>query len=335
MGWSGMVAPRCLFKSVHELTDTEISQYIGLFNAMFSESIDREEFLEKFTRRIGRETYFVLLVHAIDGIVGSLGAIEVPYLFAGKEYKFALTVDGMISPSWRGDWLALKRMHELLVAELVRRGFVYLFTKPNNNSYLYLKQVIGTSDLGDLIAYVLPLRPFQLLHRGLSFLDHPWSWLLGAASRLGGTERQFRPCCVDDIAPMLTPRLHPGIHRDRNIGYLRIRYAHDRYRWVSTRERFVIYTIRRYAGRKTCLVLEAPGLRMKDWFAFLRHLLSTNGDIEMVLHVVGRRSPHFPLVRISSFLLPNKFHVVGRPIGPRVLPAYATLSVDLSDFEMV
>ena len=324
-----------VFRGVHELTDDEIGQYLALFNATFPEPATREEFLEKFTRRMGPNAYFVFLVHANEGIVGSVGAIEVPYSYEGREYKFALTVDGMIAPEHRVDLLALKRMHDILVGELERRGFVYLFTKPNNNSYLYLKKLNGLSDIGELTAYAFPLRPFRLIGHFLSWLDHPWRLLVKGTARLGSHGRTVREVPAMEGARYACRHDVSSIHRRRDAAFLAARYENSRYRRVACGRGFVIYTLRRYSGRMVCFVLEAHQLGFRDRLAFLDHVSKNHPDAEIVFRVVGRAEQHLPLLRIPDFLLPNKFQVVGKSLGAEIFPRTAKFSPDLSDFEMV
>ena len=323
-----------VFCAVNELTDENIEQYVKLFNVTFPEPLSKQEFLDKFTRRMGTNAYFVFLRHETHGIVGSIGAIEVPYWFEGRQYRFALTVDGMIASDHRSDWLALKRMHDLLTTELERLGFVYLFTKPNNNSYLYLKKLIGLSDIGELTTYGFLLRPFRRLNRRLAWLDVPWMGLVKAIAWLCS-----RGTPVTETGP---GRVHPlidaanaEIRRTRDAAFLNTRYGDERYRWIECRGHIAIYTIRRYSGWSACFVLEASQFGFRDWMAMLNYLLKRHGDIEVVLRIVGRPRTHLPLIRIPAFLLPNKFHVVGKSIGKTVLPQSAILAVDISDFEMV
>ncbi len=324
-----------VFRGVHELTGEEIRQYVALFNATFPDPLTGEEFLEKFTRRLGPNAYFVLLVHASEGIVGSVGAIEVPYTYEGREYKFALTVDGMIAPDHRVDWLALKRMHDILVAELERRGFVYLFTKPNNNSYLYLKNLIGLSDIGELTAYAFPLRPFRLIGPFLSWLDRPWRLLVRGAARLGSRGTIVREVPAAEVARYACSHNGSSIHRSRDAAFLTARYENRRYRRVACGRGFIIYTLRRYNGRMACFVLEVHQLGFRDRLTFLDYVSKNHPGAEIVFRVIGRTEHNFPLLRIPSFLLPNKFHVVGRSLGAGNFPSTAEFSPDLSDFEMV
>ncbi len=330
-----MTAHTYVFRGVHQLTGEEIRQYVALFNVTFPDPITPQEFLEKFTRRMGPNAYFVFLVHESSGIVGSVGAIEVPYAFDGTEYKFALTVDGMIAPDHRVDWLALKRMHDMLVAKLERRGFVYLFTKPNNNSYLYLKNLIGLSDIGDLSAYGFPLRPFRLLGRWFSWLDYPWLLLVEGVARLGAGGLSVREVPVSEIVLPVDRAGESRIQRKRDAKFLNARYENVRYRCVACGRGVAIYTLRRYNRRNACFVLEASGLGFRERLAFLGHVGKTHRDAEVVIRVVGRKEHLFPLMRIPDFLLPNKFHVVGKSIGADIFPRTATFSADLSDFEVV
>jgi hypothetical protein len=324
-----------VFKSIFDLSEDEIYQYISLFNRIFDRDMNAEEFREKFTRRLGSQTFFVLLINEAREVVGSVGAIEVPYTYRGRTYKLALTVDGMIDPEHRTDWLALKRQHDLLTAELAQRGFVYMFTKPNGKSYLYLKKFAGYRDLGELAVYHLPLHPFRLLAPQARWIDRGWRLLLAATAQAVSSGHEFREIIIEAVTPVLSGASETDLYRRRDAAFLHNRYAASRYCCVSCGDGFIVYTVQAYDGRIVCFVMEAERLRPRDWFAFVRYLLDRHAEAELIMRVVGQRRQHQPLLRIPRSLLPDKLHVIGRPIGAAVFPPDIQLRVDLSDFEVI
>jgi len=189
-----------VFKTFNELTPDDIRQYLDLYNTTFERDLSETEFRYKFTQQMGPNSYFVFIVDDKAGIVGSLGAIEVDYTFRGEQLKFGLEVDAMIDPAYRRDVLAMRRQHDVLFKELNRRGFGWVFTKPNNNSYLYLKTLLGFSDIGQLWAYAFPIRPFRALHPWLSFLDPLWLTPVTFLAWLANP-RNFQEASLDTLEP--------------------------------------------------------------------------------------------------------------------------------------
>jgi hypothetical protein len=74
---------------------------------------------------------------------------------------------------------------------------------------------------------------------------------------------------------------------------------------------------------------------VREWFALIKYISRRYREVESLFRVVGRARPHFPLLRIPAFVLPDKFHVIGRSIGASTFLETAKMEVDLSDFEMV
>ena len=322
-----------VFKSVHELTPDEVRRYLELYNSTFDRDLSYGEFYYKFTRQMGPNSYFVFMVDDQAGIVGSLGAIEVDYTFGGEQLKFGLTVDAMIEPEYR-ELLAMRRQHEVLFEELKRRGFGWVFTKPNNNSYLYLKKLLGFSDAGELRAYAFPIRPFRALGRRLGFLDYPWLALLLLSGWLAHPLRPFKDVSLDELH--LDTGKATCIQRERNAEFLRNRYGSERYHAVALNDRYLIFSTNAYGRRSACFALEAHHMGLRDWLAFITYTVLRHPEADVVLRITGEaRKQSLPLIRIPRRFLPNKFRIVVKTIGDRVLPSDVEFRMDLSDFEVI
>ena len=324
-----------VFKTFDELTPDDIRQYLDLYNTTFGRNLSEGEFRYKFTQQMGPNSYFVFIVDDKAGIVGSLGAIEVVYTFRGERLKFGLEVDAMIDPAYRRDVLAMRRQHDVLFKELNRRGFGWVFTKPNNNSYLYLKTLLGFSDIGQLWAYAFPIRPFRALHPWLSFLDPLWLVPVTIASWIANPAQNFKDVSLNELEPESADDEAACIHRARDAEFLRNRYGTERYHAAALNDRFVIFNTTAYGRRSACFALEAKKMRFRDWLAFIRYTAARHPDVDVILRITGRAKSCLPLFRIPRRLLPNKFRIVGKPIGDRVLPANVEFRMDLSDFEVV
>lgn len=323
-----------VFKNVHELTKDEVRRYLELYNTTFDRDLSYEEFYYKFTRQMGTNSYFVFMIDDQAGIVGSLGAIEVDYTFGGERLKFGLTVDAMIEREYRGDLLAMCRQHEVLFKELKRRGFGWVFTKPNNNSYLYLKKLLGFSDAGELRAYAFPIRPFRAVGRLLGFLDYPWLALLLLSGWLAHPLRPFKNTSLHELNP--DTEKTACIRRERDAEFLRNRYGSERYHAVRLKDRYLIFSTNSYGRRSACFALEAHRMGLRDWLAFIAYTILHHPESDVVLRITGSAGKQpLPLVCIPQRFLPNKFRIVVKAIGDRVLPSEVEFRMDLSDFEVV
>lgn len=263
-----------------------------------------------------------------------MGAIEVVYTFGGEPLKFGLEVDAMIDPAFRRDVLAMRRQHDVLFKELNRRGFGWVFTKPNNSSYLYLKTLLGFSDIGHLWAYAFPIRPFRALHPWLSFLDALWLIPVKLAAWIA-SPKSFREASLDELQPEIPDDEVACVHRARDAEFLRNRYGTGRYHAVARNDSFVVFSTTAYGRRSACFALEAKNMSFRDWLAFIRYTAARYPDVDVILRITGSQKLCLPLFRVPRRFLPNKFRIVGKAIGDRALPANVEFRMDLSDFEVV
>jgi hypothetical protein len=322
-----------LVRAADQFLSAEIEQYLGLFNRTFDKNMTADEFSFKFRRQFGDNSYFALMVDDAAGIVGSVGAIEVHYRWRDRSLPFALTVDGMIDERHRGNFLALSRLHNLLTDELVKRGIVFIFTKPNQNSYLYLKKLLGLADIGNLHAYALPLRPLGAVDERLSWLDLPWRAALGAIGIRGAA---FTDVSLKEIEPVLPP-LAPSsdyAERLRDLDYYRRRYGNADYLCAAAAGKFVIYRAMRYGEYEACFVMEAARLSVSEWFAFACGIKRRHPGVVALLQVDTRRAPA-PFVPVPRRLLPDRLNIVGRVLDPSRMPSDIAFAMRLADFEVV
>ena len=323
-----------LVRSVHQMTAAEVQQYVALFNRIFDKQLTTDEFHYKFSRQFGDDSYFSLMVDEGRGIVGSVGAIEVPYMWRGRRLLFGLTVDGMIDPSFRGDFLTLKRLHNSLVAELSTKGVVFIFTKPNDNSYLYLKKMLNLYDLEVLKVYAFPLQLFRFLNRRLGWLDR---LSLFTIDRIASRQKSFRDISLHQIAETMLPSAEPEpyAHRLRDAEFYRRRYGSPVYRYAALDDKFVIYRMMKFGDRHAGFIMEASPLARMEWLSFASHLTSFHGCIDVMLQIDSGTRHHRPFFHVPRRFLPDKLNIVGKILSPSMMPADVIFSMRLSDFEVV
>lgn len=324
-----------LVRSVNQMSAVEVQQYVDLFNKTFDKELTIAEFYYKFSRQFGDTAYLSLMVDEHSGIVGAVGAIEVPYTWRGQRFTFGLTVDGMIDARYRNNFLALKRLHDLLTNEISNRKFSFIFTKPNQNSYLYLKKLLGLIDLGHLNVYAFPIRLFRLVYRRLGWLDMPWSAAINIISSYNAPFKEVSLQEIEDIIGRIPPEPRSYAHRVRDANFFRRRYGSPAYGHAAMSDKFVIYGIRRFGGRYACFIMEAFPLTTMEWMTFAGYVAGRHPCVDVMLQVDSERRHFSPFVKLPRWLLPDKLNIVGKVLDPSTVPADVTFSMRLSDFEVV
>jgi hypothetical protein len=324
-----------LVRSISEMSAAEVEQYICLYNKVFDKQLTIEGFYYKFSKQFGNASYFALMVDERSGIVGSVGAIAVPYVWRGQRLMFGLTVDGMIDEHHRGNFLALRRLHDLLTGELLKREIFFIFTKPNQNSYLYLKKMLGLTDLGTMNVYAFPLRIFRSMHRRLGWCDKLW---LAAVGMIAPRRRAFRAVSlqtITDLGGRMPPELQRYACHPRDADFLQRRYGLPAYRHAASGDEFVVYRIARFARRCLCFVMEASPLTRSGWVAFARFIQARHPCAEAILRIGCDRRYSFPFMKVHHRILPDKFKVLGKVLDPSMMPSEISFSMELADFEVI
>ena len=324
-----------LVRSIHQMSMVEVRQYIELFNDTFQKKLTTDEFYYKFSRQFGDDSHFALMVDDQRGIVGSVGAIEVPYTWRGRRLMFGLTVDGMINPEYRNDFFALKRLHDLLINTISKRNIYFIFTKPNRNSYLYLIKLLGLRDLGKLSVYMFPLRLFGAFSPYLRSLDAPWRSAINLISPRYDRFREAPLQAIGELVDRLPPEHYTCAHRVRDAEFMSRRYGWHAYRYAASNDKFVVYRILQFGRHYSCFIMEASTLSAMKWVAFARYVVSRHPCVSIILYVDSCRRHSSPFVRVPRWLLPDKLNIVGKVLNSSVMPTDITFSMRLSDFEVV
>jgi hypothetical protein len=324
-----------LVRSIHQMSAVEVQQYIDLFNKIFAKTLTTDEFYYKFSKQFGDNSHFAFMVDEQSGIVGSVGAIEVLYMWRGQRFTFGLTVDGMIEVKYRNDLLALKRLHDLLTMEISKRNICFIFTKPNRNSYLYLKRLLGLRDLGNLSVYAFPLRLAGAVSRHLRWLDAPWTLAINLFSPRHDRFREAPLEAIGELVDRMPPERQTYAHRVRDADFLWRRYGWHAYRYAMSNDKFVVYRILEFRNRYACFIMEATPLPAVKWVGFARYVVSRYPSVNVMLYVDSCRRHSSPFIRVPRWLLPDKLNIVGKVLESSTIPADITFSMQLSDFEVV
>jgi hypothetical protein len=159
-----MATPEFIFKKTTDLTTQEKDQIRSLFLSVFAKEKSATHFDSEFLATPLGYSFHGLMVQA-GTIVGCYSSVPYRYTFFGTECIFALSVDTMINDEWRG-LDNLKKLANLVYAELQKAGVEFVFGFPNDNIHKIRKRFLGWKDLGTLDYFVLPIRPGAFLGSG-------------------------------------------------------------------------------------------------------------------------------------------------------------------------
>jgi hypothetical protein len=147
------------FRLTSQLEDGDLQGLCDLFEASFQKPMTPGRLREKFGTTCLGFSLHAILRHGQAGIVGSFNVMPETYRFFGGEETLGISVDTMVHPDHRRIPIHLKRMADLVEAEMKNRGIPFLFGFPNDNSFIYAQKIMKWKRIGDLPYLVLPMRP--------------------------------------------------------------------------------------------------------------------------------------------------------------------------------
>jgi len=156
------------FKRTDQLTESEHQQMRDLFLRVFNKKMTKDAYERKYFYTPKGYSYHGLMLNE-NNIVGASTAVPARYEFFGQEQIFALSVDTMIDPKFRGGGHFIK-MINLVHQGLIDDGIPFIFGFPNEHFYAVQKRLLKYEDIGDLDYYVLPLNIGSVV-RKLKFLN--------------------------------------------------------------------------------------------------------------------------------------------------------------------
>jgi len=156
------------FNRTDQLTESEQQQMRDLFLRVFNKKMTKDAFERKFLYTPKGYSYHGLMLHE-KTIVGASSAVPARYKFFGQEHIFALSVDTMIDPKYRGG-VHLIKMINLVHQGLINDGIPFIFGFPNEHFYAVQKRLLKYEDIGELDFYVLPLNIGSVFQK-LKFLN--------------------------------------------------------------------------------------------------------------------------------------------------------------------
>jgi hypothetical protein len=173
-----------VFKRTVQLTKSEQQQMRDLFEAVFNKKMTKDSFERKFFYTPKGYSYHGLMLHE-KNIVGASSAVPGRYKFFGEKHIFALSVDTMIDPKYRGGGHLIKII-KLVHQGLIDDGVPFIFGFPNERFYAVQKRLLKYEDIGELDYYVLPLNIGSVVRKlkSLNFMSRSFCKLTARFCRI-------------------------------------------------------------------------------------------------------------------------------------------------------
>jgi len=136
----------------NEIKETDILQYLHLFQTVFTIKKDRAHFHRQFLPGPQDFGYHVFLIDKGE-IRGAYSAIPLMFTSAENSYKAALVVDALMHPKYQGRGL-LRPLLEVLYDRMRADGFIFLYGMPNRKFYPLLTASLAWEDWGSMQWYI-------------------------------------------------------------------------------------------------------------------------------------------------------------------------------------
>jgi hypothetical protein len=145
-----------IVKKTTELKETEQTEILALFNAVFNKTRTLAHFRNQFLNNPLGYSYHSIILEA-GRIVGCDSYIPSYYLINEERLLFANSVDTMISKPYR-DFVNLYDMVITVHDYMKKDGVIGVYGFPNDNAYPVFHKSKLMKDIGVLTTYCLPYR---------------------------------------------------------------------------------------------------------------------------------------------------------------------------------
>jgi len=280
-------------------------------------------FEKRFLHSSNGYSYHSLLL-ADDLIVGSFSAIPYRYKYFGKEMTFALSVDTMIAKEHRGKPSHLPEMANLVYQALVDDGIPLIYGFPNELYYNHEKRLMGTSDIGRLHYYMLPLNIGAIVSimKCCNFISQTFAKIFIVLNRKS-TDGDFK-YSIEKINDEIFDR-----HRyDESYSFLDI----------DGKGRCV-YKIHDEGGVKTLHILDVSPLSPEFFQKAVQHVYQiASKEIDAILYV--GTLPFYPrgLIKVPRFMEPQRIMMTGKILIPEIIDESVFVidnwNVNVSNFDV-
>jgi GNAT acetyltransferase-like protein len=314
---------KVIFKKSSEFSVSEIKQIRDVFLSVFKKEMTQESFEKRFLNSADGYSYHGLLLDN-DLIVGSFSAIPFRYRYFGKELTFALSVDTMILKEHRGKPSSLPKMAEFVYQALVEDGIPFIYGFPNELYYSHEKRLMGTTDIGRLYYYILPLNIGAIFPKMkyCKFLSQSFARTFMALNRISANgDFEYNIEKVND-------EIFDRSRYDESYSFLDI----------DGKGRCV-YKIHDEDGVKTLHILDVSPLSPEFFQKAVQQVYQiASREIDAILYV--GTLPFYPrgLIKVLRFMEPQRIMMTGKVLMPEIVDESAFVidnwNVNVSNFDV-
>ncbi|PKN02186.1 MAG: hypothetical protein CVU77_01830 [Elusimicrobia bacterium HGW-Elusimicrobia-1] len=286
-----------LFKTTNQLTDGEKKCVRDLHYEVFGKVFDPADFEKKYSLTAKGYSYHGLMIDG-SGVVGFYAAVPYRYEFFGKEFIFALAVDGMIHPEYRKlDPLGYKKMTSPVYENLRANDIPFIFCFPNDSAYLYTKKVLGWRDIGALDFYLFPA---GIAAKPADFLA---GWLHRAASMFG-------------VSKLRRVVRNAGIKKIADNIFMEHRYGTG-YRTVNLPDgtEFIYRMCRELSRFDVAFIIDIRPADGKNIQGAVSSIIKNEKNAAAVAYIGKLGSPPPNLIKLPRSLEPKKIRMIGKLLG--------------------
>jgi len=291
-------------KTSDELSETEFSELIYLFNRVFHKNLSVSFLKKKYHSPPLAKSYHGLMYNDVGNIAGALTFIPFLYSFFDTPIVAGCAVDLMIHEDYRKDFLSVKLMHDLAI-EKSENTLDFVFAVPNYNSFLYYTKFLKWNEIGQLNYYIQVLNvsalekklsPFNSISKGLSEC-------LNVLYPVFGTKR------ADQKKP---------VHKVCDMIYYTYRYS-QKYNEINRGTNSAYYSIVDESGVKTAYLIDLFPVSER-WIGQVVKILhdSEKKNVDVILYVGNTINVPCNLLKVPRKFEPRDLHLIGNILTSKV-----------------
>jgi len=285
-------------KKTTELSITEQTEILSLFNTVFEKNRTIEHFQNQFLNNPLGFSYHSMIIEK-NKIVGCDSYIPSYYLVNGKRVLFANGVDTMVSKPYR-DFVNLYDMVTIVHDYMKNEGVKFVYGFPNDNAYPIFHKAKLMDDIGKLNTYILPCR------------------IGGIKSKLklfNGLSALFVNVYLYLITLFSSKKVYHFIIEKEASSYNTTRYKRlDRdYKIINYKGNQFVYKLMEYEGIKSAFLVDVLDKSPKNFNKAIKYIFKNEyKKFDVLLYVGFLPFISHGLIRIPRKLEPKNFHFTGK-----------------------
>lgn len=284
-------------KKTTELNQSEKEMMLSLFNITMKRERTLQEFDNQFCKNPLGYSYHTMMLDN-DQVVGNDAFIPSYYLVNGERMLFVNAVDTIVSKPYR-DFLSFYEMVTSAYDYLRKEGVVFVYSFPNENSYLVELKAKLAYDIGRLSVYGLPFRigGIRSSLKGLTFLT------MGMAMIYAWLSSVFS-----------SSKTSPFQIEKESVTYNATRYERldKKYQIVQDEQCRFVYKIMIHEGIRTAFIVDVNPKTAKNFNKAVRYLLKhESSNFDLILYVGNYTGCCSGLIKIPPRFSTKNFYFTG------------------------